>query len=321
MARGITENEVWIAADALLLEGARPTIERVRQKIGRGSPNTVSPFLDTWFKHLGGRIKDPGAFAAPPEIPDPIQQAAMRLWDVAVAETRRDFDQRLQDGMAAAVANVEAEKERAGLAEAAAFEAATKAAHLQAELAERAIQLDQERVARATVEAHLTDAQRQSLELKARLDQVVAELAEVRIAAKCDVDATHERAAVAERRAALEIDAQRTARAKAERRVDAVEGKLETAYSDAREAQVRHLQSTLSLQSEVERLTRELAAATASHQEAVEEIRRLTDLVAVEQRAAERAKGESDAARSALLHFEALVPRARPRKRSAKSVA
>ena len=42
MSRGITENDVWQAADALLLEGARPTIERVRQKIGRGSPNRLA---------------------------------------------------------------------------------------------------------------------------------------------------------------------------------------------------------------------------------------------------------------------------------------
>lgn len=73
MPRGITQDDVWKACDALLLEGARPTIERVRQKIGSGSPNTVSPFLETWFKNLGGRIKDPGAFAAPPELPDPVR--------------------------------------------------------------------------------------------------------------------------------------------------------------------------------------------------------------------------------------------------------
>ncbi|WP_368859848.1 DNA-binding protein, partial [Escherichia coli] len=47
MATGITEVDVWRASDALLLEGARPTIERVRQKIGRGSPNTVSPHLES----------------------------------------------------------------------------------------------------------------------------------------------------------------------------------------------------------------------------------------------------------------------------------
>ncbi|CAB3869503.1 DNA-binding protein [Achromobacter piechaudii] len=90
MATGITENDVWTAADALLLEGARPTIERVRQKIGRGSPNTVSPHLETWFRALGARIKDPGAFAAPPAIPDPITQAATHFWEAALAEARAE---------------------------------------------------------------------------------------------------------------------------------------------------------------------------------------------------------------------------------------
>ena len=103
MPRGITEKDVWSAADALLLEGARPTIERVRQKIGRGSPNTVSPYLDTWFKNLGGRIKDPGAFSAPPELPDPVHQAAKHLWESALAETRRDFDERFSEAMAGVV--------------------------------------------------------------------------------------------------------------------------------------------------------------------------------------------------------------------------
>lgn len=88
MATGITENDVWTAADALLLEGARPTIERVRQKIGRGSPNTVSPHLETWFRALGARIKDPGAFAAPAAIPDPVTQAATHFWEAALAEAR-----------------------------------------------------------------------------------------------------------------------------------------------------------------------------------------------------------------------------------------
>ena len=157
MARGITESDVWTASDSLLLEGARPTIERVRQKIGRGSPNTVSPYLDTWFKRLGGRIKDPGAFSAPPDAPDPVVQAAKQLWDLAQAESRRDFDRRLKDGMAAAVANVEAEKERAALAESAAFDAVSKAAHLQAELAKSAVGHDRERLARAGLQTRFEE--------------------------------------------------------------------------------------------------------------------------------------------------------------------
>lgn len=93
MATGITETDVWTAADALLLEGARPTIERVRQKIGRGSPNTVSPYLETWFRSLGARIKDPGAFAAPAAVPDPVAQAASHFWEAALAEARAQQEQ------------------------------------------------------------------------------------------------------------------------------------------------------------------------------------------------------------------------------------
>jgi hypothetical protein len=55
--RGIQESDVWSAADELLAEGQRPTIERVRQKIGRGSPNTVSPMLERWFATLGKRLR------------------------------------------------------------------------------------------------------------------------------------------------------------------------------------------------------------------------------------------------------------------------
>ena len=54
--RAVQREDVWAAADALLLEGKRPTIERVRQTIGRGSPNTVSPMLEEWFATLGPRM-------------------------------------------------------------------------------------------------------------------------------------------------------------------------------------------------------------------------------------------------------------------------
>ncbi|GHU05978.1 hypothetical protein FACS1894158_10790 [Betaproteobacteria bacterium] len=95
MASGITEHDVWQAADALLLEGQRPTIERVRQKIGRGSPNTVLPYLDTWFKGLGARIRDPAAFSLASDVPDRVAQAAQHFWDAAMAEAREDMSAQL----------------------------------------------------------------------------------------------------------------------------------------------------------------------------------------------------------------------------------
>ncbi|WP_050983058.1 DNA-binding protein [Cupriavidus basilensis] len=86
-SRSITQQDVWQAADALLLAGQRPTIERIRLHLGRGSPNTVSPYLDAWFAGLGARLQDPQAFAAPASLPEPVNQAA-RYYRRAAARYR-----------------------------------------------------------------------------------------------------------------------------------------------------------------------------------------------------------------------------------------
>lgn len=77
MARGITEQEVFEAADALLIRGERPTIERVRQELGRGSPNTVNPMLDAWWTSLAERLR--GAQA--PGLPASLVQTCTRLYE------------------------------------------------------------------------------------------------------------------------------------------------------------------------------------------------------------------------------------------------
>lgn len=109
-SRGVQQKDVWRAADALIAEGLRPTIERVRQKIGRGSPNTVSPLLETWFATLAGRLgvgsgsKDGGG-----DLPQPVQQAAAMLWDAALRSARERAEQEFaQAGQALAA-------DRAGL--------------------------------------------------------------------------------------------------------------------------------------------------------------------------------------------------------------
>ncbi len=160
MARGITETDVWNACDALLIEGARPTIERVRHKIGRGSPNTVGPYLDSWFRHLGGRIQDRATFALPPTLPDAVAQAMLRVWDSALSHAREEMQPRLREVAAAAVANVEAEKERASQAAASAYDASARALRLQSELAAQTARAD--------------EALRRLAELQARLDAAAA---------------------------------------------------------------------------------------------------------------------------------------------------
>lgn len=71
MARGITQDQVNRAADAIMAAGENPTVEKVRAELGTGSPNTVTRMLDTWrwptrvaiatTEHPAGRARHGGA--------------------------------------------------------------------------------------------------------------------------------------------------------------------------------------------------------------------------------------------------------------------
>lgn len=99
--RGIQEADVWGAADVLLSKGLRPTIERVRQQIGRGSPNTVAPMIERWFGSLSQRIV---GGAAPPAgndadgVPVSVRNAMRLLWETA----RREAEQSQEEALAEA---------------------------------------------------------------------------------------------------------------------------------------------------------------------------------------------------------------------------
>lgn len=87
--RGVQMEEVWAAADTVLRLGERPTIERVRQQLGRGSPNTVGPMLDGWYGSLAKRLQSPvdvieqDAGAEVP-LPAPVVRAAKAMWGRAL---------------------------------------------------------------------------------------------------------------------------------------------------------------------------------------------------------------------------------------------
>lgn len=96
LTRGIQYEDVASAADALLHQGMRPTIERIRLHIGRGSPNTVSPMLEQWFSGLGKRLGGVGSGPNHPsmpaeqgaEVPEKVLQMAQALWQKAAAQAQ-----------------------------------------------------------------------------------------------------------------------------------------------------------------------------------------------------------------------------------------
>lgn len=92
--RGITQSDVSHAADSLLRAGERPTIDKVRARIGKGSPNTINPMLDAWWKILSSRL-DSGP-AALHRLPESVAHIAEALWMQALEEGRRRAHQELK---------------------------------------------------------------------------------------------------------------------------------------------------------------------------------------------------------------------------------
>jgi hypothetical protein len=85
--RYVTQSDVSHAADNLLRAGERPTIDKVRALIGKGSPNTINPMLDAWWKTLSRRL-DSGP-AALHRLPETVAHIAEALWMQALEEAKR----------------------------------------------------------------------------------------------------------------------------------------------------------------------------------------------------------------------------------------
>ncbi len=149
MARsGVTENDVFEAADALVARGERPTIERLRTALGTGSPNTLLRHLDAWWTGLAARLDAHARAIALPEAPADVQAAATHLWTRALTIAQERASQQIE------AARQHLETERAALVE--------REAHA---TAERSAALDQA----ATAEARLADLRRLA---DAQADQV-----------------------------------------------------------------------------------------------------------------------------------------------------
>jgi chromosome segregation ATPase len=208
----ISQADVFRAADELLLEGHRPTIDRVRMRLGRGSPNTINDHLDAWWAKLGSRLRDvPGHEF--PQLPERVAQALQHLWNEALdgaqavlRVTLAQGEQTLaQQGQALQTRERElTERERSCAARAAALE--------------ESLALAREQLAAANGRANGLERSFQKLEgecarLRAQIESLETCVSELR--AKLDVaSATHhtertqlqEQYTEAERRLLVEVD-------------------------------------------------------------------------------------------------------------------
>lgn len=81
MTVGVPEHEVFAAADAVLAQGERPTVERVRLQLGRGSPARVGSLLDQWWSRLAERLNGETRL---PALPGELSLAFVAVWQQAI---------------------------------------------------------------------------------------------------------------------------------------------------------------------------------------------------------------------------------------------
>lgn len=207
LPRGVQTADVWDAADAVLMAGQRPTIERVRQKLGRGSPNTVAPMLEAWFAQLGQRLGSmsgcgagntavPGAMTTPgqPQPPATVLDLAQSLWDAALGQARQAAQQQWESAQAElahqrselTADRAEMERERQTLAqqhstlEQMLSLSRTQVADLTRRLADADAWRQEKEQSVAVLTNRLEDLRQQHRQLQQRLDDTVAAQAQER---------------------------------------------------------------------------------------------------------------------------------------------
>jgi DNA repair exonuclease SbcCD ATPase subunit len=82
MPKGVTQEQVNATADALVAAGDKPTVEKIRQALGTGSPNTVTRMLETWRGTLAKRLQE---IIKLPGVPAELGQSFVEVWRLALA--------------------------------------------------------------------------------------------------------------------------------------------------------------------------------------------------------------------------------------------
>jgi hypothetical protein len=88
MARaGVTREQVFETADALVNEGQSPTVVSVRTRLGGGSPNTIAPLLSEWKA-----LNETRQAAGLPPVPEPVEAVLRQVWGVAWKEAQGQLE-------------------------------------------------------------------------------------------------------------------------------------------------------------------------------------------------------------------------------------
>lgn len=146
--KGISALDVQRAADALLRLGQKPSIAAVREHLGGGSPNTLAPLLEKYWRSLGIRL--PAGPDALERVPESLARLTEALWLRSIDEAR--------------------ERTKASVIGASASQRALAA--LEGKVSELTAALAESRARLSELEAQLLASLRERLELRGQVQQL-----------------------------------------------------------------------------------------------------------------------------------------------------
>lgn len=192
MAVGVPEEAVFAAADVVLERGERPTVERVRLELGRGSPARVGALLDQWWALLAQRLRGETRL---PALPAEVSQAFIAVWQQAML---------LADGVAE-----QALAERRTVLETERLRVAAVENESHQALAQARQQVAAAQAAQHITETRLADLEQLLAQRQAQLDDLqcrCAELAEERKAAILEASSLRQELQAVQQQLAQERD-------------------------------------------------------------------------------------------------------------------
>ena len=300
--------------------GITPTANKLYQYVHKGSMNVPTEELAKFWDELRRKAR---VEIEHPDLPDTIKAAAAE----AIAAIWHQASEAARGELAAARLDVVEAIEQSRVAVAAAERSASQwmaaADALKVQLAASAArcdevhaQLEAERRAHAGAQARGQELETQLGQARAQQQRqqegFSADLAKAREA----VDTAQERAAATERRALLEIDQERQARARADKTVDGLRDKLAEADARERQQSLESAQTIARLQADHHVKSTAVKVLHQRQEDLEREVNDLVQQLRDSQQAVARHQAEAEAVQSVLARLTPPAPAESPKRAS-----
>ncbi len=303
--------------------GITPTTGKLYQYVQKGSMGVPTEALRKFWDELRSKarveIDHPDL---PPALASTAAEAIAEIWRQATTAARQELAALRTDVQA----GLDAAKEELRLAAEASGRAATTEASLREEIAgavhaSNAMreELETERRSHAATGARLQELQRHHDETKLQLDRQREQFTRDLELSKQAAEAASAHLEAAERRAALEVDQERQAKAKLEKSAEALRSALAAAEAKARELELGNAAEAVRRTSEITALQAALAASQSRVTEADARAQSLQVLLDEQRTKATEASAEASTLRSVLAQARTATPQAKRSSRAAKS--